>query len=101
MTLIGAPQVIFLDEPTTGLDPRSRRAVWKIVKGLVGDGTTVFLTTHYLEEADKLAGSRSSIGDGWSRGGAHTSSSNGFLAAASTLLRRRRRTYPPGAAADR
>ncbi|HEY1712050.1 MAG TPA: daunorubicin/doxorubicin resistance ABC transporter ATP-binding protein DrrA, partial [Solirubrobacteraceae bacterium] len=51
----GAPQVIFLDEPTTGLDPRSRRTVWEIVESLVDDGTTVFLTTQYLEEADKLA----------------------------------------------
>ncbi len=55
MTLIGAPQVIFLDEPTTGLDPRSRRTVWEIVRSLVDDGTTVFLTTQYLDEADKLA----------------------------------------------
>ncbi|MGZ6662332.1 MAG: ATP-binding cassette domain-containing protein [Solirubrobacteraceae bacterium] len=55
MTLIGAPQVIFLDEPTTGLDPRSRRTVWEIVESLVDDGTTVFLTTQHLEEADKLA----------------------------------------------
>ena len=55
MTLIGAPQIIFLDEPTTGLDPRSRRTVWDIVRSLVADGTTVFLTTQYLEEADKLA----------------------------------------------
>jgi ABC-2 type transport system ATP-binding protein len=55
MTLIGAPKVIFLDEPTTGLDPRSRRTVWEIVKSLAGDGTTVFLTTQYLDEADKLA----------------------------------------------
>jgi ABC-2 type transport system ATP-binding protein len=55
MTLIGAPEVIFLDEPTAGLDPRSRRTVWEIVESLVDDGTTVFLTTQYLEEADKLA----------------------------------------------
>jgi ABC-2 type transport system ATP-binding protein len=55
MTLIAAPQIIFLDEPTTGLDPRSRRTVWEIVASLVDDGTTVFLTTQYLEEADKLA----------------------------------------------
>ena len=55
MTLIGAPQVIFLDEPTTGLDPRSRRTVWEIVRSLASDGTTVFLTTQYLEEADQLA----------------------------------------------
>ncbi len=55
MTLIGAPQVIFLDEPTTGLDPRSRRTMWEIVENLADDGTTVFLTTQYLDEADKLA----------------------------------------------
>jgi ABC-2 type transport system ATP-binding protein len=55
MTLIGNPQVIFLDEPTTGLDPRSRRAMWEIVRGLVAGGVTVFLTTQYLEEADQLA----------------------------------------------
>jgi len=55
MTLIGAPQVIFLDEPTTGLDPRSRRTVWEMVRGLTDDGTTVFLTTQYLDEADRLA----------------------------------------------
>ncbi len=55
MTLMGKPRVIFLDEPTAGLDPRSRRTVWEIVHDLVGDGTTVFLTTQYLEEADRLA----------------------------------------------
>ncbi len=55
MTLIGAPQVIFLDEPTTGLDPRSRRTVWEIVERLADDGTTVFLTTQHLDEADRLA----------------------------------------------
>ncbi len=55
MTLMGDPQVIFLDEPTTGLDPRSRRGVWDIVRGLVSDGVTIFLTTQYLEEADQLA----------------------------------------------
>jgi ABC-2 type transport system ATP-binding protein len=55
MTLMGEPQIIFLDEPTTGLDPRSRRAVWRIVRGLVDGGVTIFLTTHYLEEADQLA----------------------------------------------
>jgi ABC-2 type transport system ATP-binding protein len=55
MTLIGEPRIIFLDEPTTGLDPRSRRAVWRIVRDLVQRGVTIFLTTHYLEEADQLA----------------------------------------------
>jgi ABC-2 type transport system ATP-binding protein len=55
MGLIGDPQVLFLDEPTTGLDPRSRRAVWQIIRELVSGGVTVFLTTQYLEEADHLA----------------------------------------------
>jgi ABC-2 type transport system ATP-binding protein len=55
MTLIGSPKVIFLDEPTTGLDPRSRRTVWDIIQGLVADGTTILLTTQYLDEADHLA----------------------------------------------
>jgi len=55
MTLVGSPQIIFLDEPTTGLDPRSRRTMWEIVRELVADGTTIFLTTQYLEEADQLA----------------------------------------------
>jgi ABC-2 type transport system ATP-binding protein len=55
MTLMGDPRIIFLDEPTTGLDPRSRRVMWDIVRELVADGTTVLLTTQYLEEADRLA----------------------------------------------
>jgi ABC-2 type transport system ATP-binding protein len=55
MTLVGAPRIIFLDEPTTGLDPRIRRATWQIIRNLVADGVTIFLTTQYLEEADQLA----------------------------------------------
>jgi ABC-2 type transport system ATP-binding protein len=55
MTLVGSPRIIFLDEPTTGLDPRSRRTMWQIVRELVAEGTTVFLTTQYLDEADQLA----------------------------------------------
>ena len=55
MTLVGAPRIIFLDEPTTGLDPRSRRTMWRIIRALAADGVTIFLTTHYLEEADRLA----------------------------------------------
>ena len=55
MTLVGSPKVIFLDEPTTGLDPRSRRTMWEIIRGLVAEGTTILLTTQYLEEADQLA----------------------------------------------
>ncbi|MEO3860503.1 ATP-binding cassette domain-containing protein [Acrocarpospora sp. B8E8] len=55
MTLVGSPRVIFLDEPTTGLDPRSRRGMWQLIRDLVADGVTIFLTTQYLEEADHLA----------------------------------------------
>ncbi|MFE6165374.1 ATP-binding cassette domain-containing protein [Streptomyces sp. NPDC056486] len=55
MTLVGNPRIIFLDEPTTGLDPRSRRTMWGIVRELVAEGTTIFLTTQYLDEADQLA----------------------------------------------
>src|SRR5258708_206719 len=55
MTLVGRPRIIFLDEPTTGLDPRSRRQLWQIIDELVADGVTIFLTTQYLEEADQLA----------------------------------------------
>ena len=55
MTLIGDPRIIFLDEPTTGLDPRSRRTMWQIIRELVAAGITIFLTTQYLDEADQLA----------------------------------------------
>jgi ABC-2 type transport system ATP-binding protein len=55
MGLVGRPQIIFLDEPTAGLDPRSRRVMWQIIRDLVSGGVTVFLTTQYLEEADELA----------------------------------------------
>lgn len=55
MSLVGKPQLIFLDEPTTGLDPEGRIEVWKTVKELAANGTTVFLTTQYLEEAEQLA----------------------------------------------
>ncbi len=55
MTLVGTPTVLFLDEPTTGLDPRSRRTMWDSIAALVANGVTVFLTTQYLEEADRLA----------------------------------------------
>jgi ABC-2 type transport system ATP-binding protein len=55
MTLVGDPVVVFLDEPTTGLDPRSRRTMWQIIRQLAAGGVTIFLTTQYLEEADQLA----------------------------------------------
>jgi len=55
MTLVGDPRVIFLDEPTTGLDPRSRHTMWQIIRELAADGVTILLTTQYLDEADQLA----------------------------------------------
>ncbi|MFF6914249.1 ATP-binding cassette domain-containing protein [Streptomyces sp. NPDC012466] len=64
MTLVGGPRIIFLDEPTTGLDPRSRHNMWQIIRGLVADGVTVFLTTQYLEEADELADRIAVLDDG-------------------------------------
>ncbi|WP_098897152.1 ATP-binding cassette domain-containing protein [Streptomyces sp. st77] len=64
MTLVGGPGIIFLDEPTTGLDPRSRHTMWGIVRELVADGVTVFLTTQYLEEADELADRIAVLHDG-------------------------------------
>ena len=64
MTLVGDPRIVFLDEPTTGLDPRGRRTMWDIVRGLVADGITIFLTTQYLEEADELAGRIALLDDG-------------------------------------
>jgi ABC-2 type transport system ATP-binding protein len=56
VTLMGRPRLIFLDEPTTGLDPRSRQIMWQLIRGLVTEGVTILLTTQYLEEADQLAG---------------------------------------------
>ncbi|MFF1699362.1 ATP-binding cassette domain-containing protein [Streptomyces sp. NPDC058257] len=64
MTLVGNPRIIFLDEPTTGLDPRSRHNMWGIIRGLVSGGVTVFLTTQYLEEADELADRIAVLNDG-------------------------------------
>ena len=55
MSLVGTPRIIFLDEPTTGLDPRSRKTMWEIIRELLGEGVTIFLTTQYLDEADELA----------------------------------------------
>ncbi|UUU30066.1 ATP-binding cassette domain-containing protein [Streptomyces sp. CA-210063] len=64
MTLVGDPRIIFLDEPTTGLDPRSRHNMWQIIRELVTGGVTVFLTTQYLEEADELADRIAVLNDG-------------------------------------
>ncbi|MFK0192492.1 ATP-binding cassette domain-containing protein [Kitasatospora sp. NPDC090308] len=64
MTLVGDPRIIFLDEPTTGLDPRSRHGMWQIIRELVAGGTTILLTTQYLEEADQLADRIAVLHDG-------------------------------------
>ncbi|TWS26470.1 ATP-binding cassette domain-containing protein [Tsukamurella sputi] len=64
MSLIGSPAVIFLDEPTTGLDPEARLDVWEVVKGLADRGTTILLTTQYLEEAEQLADRIAILRDG-------------------------------------
>ncbi|MFD6990608.1 ATP-binding cassette domain-containing protein [Streptomyces sp. NPDC059943] len=64
MTLVGSPRIIFLDEPTTGLDPRSRHNMWGIIRGLVAGGVTVLLTTQYLDEADELADRIAVLNDG-------------------------------------
>jgi ABC-2 type transport system ATP-binding protein len=64
MTLLGDPELIFLDEPTTGLDPRSRRGMWDVIGELVGAGVTIFLTTQYLDEADRLADRIAVLDDG-------------------------------------
>ncbi|MFE3194266.1 ATP-binding cassette domain-containing protein [Nocardia sp. NPDC059240] len=64
MSLMGQPRIVFLDEPTTGLDPRSRRELWRVIRGLVADGVTIFLTTQYLEEADQLADRIAVLDDG-------------------------------------
>ncbi|MYV98785.1 ATP-binding cassette domain-containing protein [Streptomyces sp. SID3343] len=64
MTLVGNPRIIFLDEPTTGLDPRSRHNMWQIIRELVAGGVTVLLTTQYLDEADELADRIAVLNDG-------------------------------------
>jgi ABC-2 type transport system ATP-binding protein len=63
-SLMGRPEVIFLDEPTTGLDVRSRQAMWQVITGLAESGVTIFLTTQYLDEADQLASRVSVLDEG-------------------------------------
>ena len=64
LALVGRPEVLFLDEPTTGFDPAARREAWAVLEGLKSGGMTIFLTTHYLEEAEALAGRVAVIADG-------------------------------------
>ena len=70
LALIGDPELLFLDEPTTGFDPSARRAAWDVIDGLRGLGKTIFLTTHYMEEAERLADRVAVIADGrsWPEG---------------------------------
>src|SRR5690606_1042996 len=85
VSLLRPPRVLFLDEPTTGLDPRSRNRLWEAIRGVVAAGTTVLLTTQYLEEADQLAtGSRWSTTAGWSLTARPISSSRAPAAIGST-----------------
>ena len=92
MTLMGDPRIIFLDEPTAGLDPRSRRTMWQTIRDLVRDGVTIFLTTQYLEEADRAraTGSRSSTTAGSSHRAPRTSSSGSCRGATSSSSSRMR-----------
>ena len=84
-SLVAAPPVLFLDEPTTGLDPKSRRELWDLLRGLVDDGTTLVLTTQYLEEADRSpTRSSSSTPDGSPRRARPPSSSGGSAASGSS-----------------
>jgi ABC-2 type transport system ATP-binding protein len=64
MGLMGSPRIVFLDEPTTGLDPRGRQTMWQAIRNLASDGVTIFLTTQYLEEADRLADHIALLDDG-------------------------------------
>ena len=90
MSLIGNPEVIFLDEPTTGLDPQNRIAMWELIRSMADQGTTIFLTTQYLEEAEQLAESIAILHEGRiiAQGSAEelkTSVSNGAMDALPTL----------------
>ena len=64
LAVIGRPELLFLDEPTTGFDPEARRQFWRLIESLRGDGATILLTTHYLDEADYLADRIAIIADG-------------------------------------
>ncbi|WP_460706261.1 ABC transporter ATP-binding protein [Myceligenerans halotolerans] len=79
MSLVGSPEIIFLDEPTTGLDPEARLEVWRTVKGLAENGTTILLTTQYLEEAEQLANRIAILHEG-------TIIANGTLAELTTMF---------------
>ena len=80
MAILGCPEVLFLDEPTTGLDPESRRRTWLLIRELVGAGTTVVLTTHYLEEAGELADRLAIMRPGPDRAHGHPRGGRGIAA---------------------
>ena len=103
MSLVGDPRIIFLDEPTTGLDPRSRRTMWQIIRDLVAGGVTIFLTTQYLEEADQLADRIAVLDHGQARRRGHRrrAQATGPRRAHPAAVRRRRgrSTRPPPSSA--
>ena len=103
MTLVTRPQIIFLDEPTTGLDPRSRRTMWNIVRELVADGVTVLLATQNLEEADELAGRIAVLDRGHLVFGGHSrrTQAPGSRQPRPAPVHRRPRTRRGGAGPDR
>ena len=79
VSLVATPPVLFLDEPTTGLDPRSRVELWEVLRDLVSDGTTLLLTTQYLEEADQLADDIVVIDQGTRDRAGHAAAAQGRL----------------------
>ena len=85
MAILGRPEVLFLDEPTTGLDPESRRRTWRLIRELLGAGTTVVLTTHYLEEAEELADRAGDHAPGPDRAHRHPRGGGGVAAGAHLL----------------
>ena len=90
-SLVSRPAVIFLDEPTTGLDVRSRQSMWEAVKRLAADGSTIFLTTQYLEEADQLAGQVAILDGGRIVAAGHPGGAEGTRGGRAPRARRRRR----------
>ena len=101
IAIIGQPEMLFLDEPTTGLDPEARRRLWTVIENLTAAGTTVLLTTHYLDEAQRLANRVIVLADGRVAADATPDElrAMGGVPVSGTGCRRARRTCPPGSRA--